>query len=161
MKIKLLLCLLCFFSFTTSSLAQIKVAQKINQIAQFDCEELKVISSNFSDEINKFVGSKGYIIVYEGKNRTRVYDKNGKFQRYKYFSPPHGQLNARIQGIRRMLHMVGAQRERFRIIKGGFRNKFDIEFWIVPNGAKPPKITPTLKKMNYKGSFQRFLYMDC
>ena len=161
MKIKLLLCLLCFFSFAASSLAQIKVAQKINQTAQFDCEELKVISSNISEKINKVIGSQVYIIVYEGKNRRPVYDKNGKFQRYKYFSPPYGQLNARIEGIRRMLHIVGAQRERFRIIKGGFRDKFDIEFWIVPNGAKLPKITPTLKKMNYKGKFQHFLYMDC
>jgi len=161
MKIKLLLYLLCLLSFATSSLAQIKVSQKINQTSQFDCEELKVISSNFKDEINKVVGSKGYIVIYDGKNRTPVYDKNGKFQRFKYSLPAYGLLNARIQGIRRMLHIVGAQRKRFRIIKGGFRDKFDIEFWIVPNGAKPPKITPTLKKINYKGKTLRFLYMDC
>ena len=40
--------------------------------------------------------------------------------------------------------------KRIVFIEGGFREKFTIELWVVPDGKLPPTSTPTLTKMKYR-----------
>ena len=162
MKSKFLIVFLFFFAFASFAPAQTKKARKLFDLSTFDCEELKIRSYDFAYEINKASRSKGYVIVYEGKDQKSVYDKNGKFEKYKYIFPLRGQLNQRIQGIRGMLNFIKAPLEQIKIVNGGLREKFAIEYWIVPNGGKSPRPMPTLNTMKYrKGKIHKFIYLDC
>jgi hypothetical protein len=48
--------------------------------------------------------------------------------------------------VERGLSWLRFDREKVRIIFGGFRQKMAAEFWIVPEGAEPPKPSDTLPK---------------
>jgi len=40
--------------------------------------------------------------------------------------------------------------EKWLFINGGFRENFEVEFWLIPNGAAFPKPTATLETMTYR-----------
>ena len=40
--------------------------------------------------------------------------------------------------------------EKFVFVESGFLEDFKVELWNVPDGATPPKPTPTLKRMKYR-----------
>jgi hypothetical protein len=162
MKIKFLLCLLCLFAFALSSFAQTNEPRKIEELTEFDCEALKIRTFNLVTEIEKTPYSMGYLIVYEGNDEIDVFDKGGN-KSTKQILPRFGELNYRIKAIRAMVKFMNGSFEKIKIINGGFRKNFAVDFWFVPKGAEQPKPTPTLKKMKYrKGNPpKKFSYWDC
>ncbi len=158
---KLFFMFLCFSIFALQSFAQSKETRKFASLTTLECEGLKSLSYGFRNEINDSKNSKGYVIVYEGRKETPVY-KNGSFEKYQYLLPLRGELNQQIRLIRGMFNFMEIPQGKIKILNGGFREKFTIEFWINPNGAKSPKPTPTLKQMKYRrGKLYRFVYFNC
>jgi hypothetical protein len=49
-----------------------------------------------------------------------------------------------------MINFRRFPKEKVLFISGGFRENHTVELWVVPNGANPPKATPTLESMKYR-----------
>lgn len=58
-------------------------------------------------------------------------------------SIPKGVLLRRLYGDQRYLvELRGLERSRVVVVEGGYRDKFTIELWPVPNNAAPPELLP-------------------
>lgn len=138
------------FAFSFSVSAQNNQARKVDEFANIPCDEYLARINALVQELKNLPDSKGYIFVYEGKESRQVYDKNNKYTGEKYISPQFGLARNVIKKIGMRLKLQGSDIKRFIFINGGFREKFTVEFWIVPNGVIPPKPAPTLEKMKYR-----------
>jgi hypothetical protein len=99
------------------------VARKFDEFRPDEGENLKVRCDNFAYYLKEEVGARGYIIFYRGGRR-----------------PYNGyHLLARD-------YMANAWRSltnKIEPVFGGYRELNTMELWIVPEGAQPPKATPT------------------
>lgn len=50
--------------------------------------------------------------------------------------------------------------ENFVIRDGGFRERMTVELWLVPEGAQPPELAPTVNAEEVKFRKGRTLYQD-
>jgi hypothetical protein len=159
---QLLLLLVCVFSLSLCSFAQTKQASSAYKVPEKDCAALKLKINNFITGINKVPGTSGLIIVYEGSDEMVVVNNKGQ-KTTRQILPRVGEIDHQISSLQEMVRSLNAPVDKIRIINGGFRKKFAIEFWAVPKGAAPPKPTPNLKRMKYqKEKFSpEFPYWDC
>jgi hypothetical protein len=88
-------------------------------------DDLKARLDNLAIELQNNPTSQGYIIVY-----TAPSSKPGQYDR----------LAKRVQDY--MVNQRGIDSSRLVIQNGGNRDTDFYEFWIVPQGAKPPQATP-------------------
>lgn len=140
--------IILIFAFTVS--AQEKEAQKFDELLfNSGCEMARAVLDAFFVTINNNPQTTGFIIVYEGKYSEKVSDEKGN-SKTKIYLPRRGQSAYMMQMIRNHIKYRKQNPDRFLFINGGFREEFVIEFWLVPNGAKLPKPTPTLEKMDYR-----------
>ena len=129
----LILCVL--FSFI--SFAQTKEAQKLVDLEHsYTCDDFIIISQNFFTKLDKMPNAMPYLIVYEGKRDNK-----------RFPLPMKGELEGRMRIMKRRMEDMSGKKVNF--IYGGFREMHKLEFWIVPEGAEPPKPEPTLKKIKY------------
>lgn len=100
---------------------------------------------NWRNALNNTPQNRGFVIVYGGKNGKR------------------GEVEAHIRGIKQAFRLKGIDDKRVVIIKGGFREKVVLEFWVVPQGAGSPKLTPTVnsKQVRLRGVSKRIISYDC
>ena len=158
MKIISKIILLYLLVFVATAFAQ--EAQKVDEIKTYYCDELKfhiydfaVGIDNNSNSINNNPNAKGYIISYEGKYSSYL---------NRLVLPRFGEVESRLALIKKHLLFLRYPMEKIVFIKGGFREEQTVEFWIVPNGAEPPKTKPTLDKIKYrKGKPPKLLMGDC
>lgn len=145
---KILFSLVFLFLFI-NIFAQNKEARKIDEFGVVPCEEFRARLDSFLSELQIAGQSKGFIIVYEGNYSYRIYDQypNTKFKTY---LPSFGESNYRTQVMINHFKFRNFDPSKYLFISGGFREKHEIEFWIVPNGVKPPKASPTLDKIKYR-----------
>ncbi len=128
----------------------------IDIFGTYGCEDIEARLENLYLNLTEEPKSKGLIIVYEGKYAKYIYDRKGK-STIKYIMPSFGEYAFRTQEMQRFLVFKRFKIENFLFINGGFRENFEVEFWVVPNGAKLPKPTPTLETMKYrKGNPSKF-----
>ena len=90
----------------------------------FDDDKARL--DNLAIELQNNPGATGYIIAYAGR-RSRP----GEADR----------MNARA--LQYLTETRGISRERLRAINGGGRDSNSYELWLVPQGAEPPRPTPT------------------
>jgi hypothetical protein len=57
-----------------------------------------------------------------------------------------------LKSINREVDFVGLDRAKIKIIDGGFRETYTVEFWIVPEGAENPKPPTYAEKVNEFGN---------
>lgn len=108
--------------------------QKIPEPRRFD----EFVSQAFDDDkarLDSFViemqnnpDSQGYIILYQGTDKTSVRSRNVDV------------LNKRTLDY--LVNTRGVDPRRISIVQGGTRLKTTYELWIVPPGAQPPVPTP-------------------
>ena len=48
------------------------------------------------------------------------------------------------RGFQKRASFLKADMKDFEIVNGGYREFLSIEMWIVPEGAQPPELTPTV-----------------
>lgn len=149
------------FCLTSSICAFSQKAELIDGIGSVNCETYLAFAEKTMIEQTNNPNAKTYIFVYEGKELIPVY-KNGKFIKDKSVLPKIGLATAKIQSMKARIKRAKISLDNFVFVKGGFRENFMVEIWSVPNGAKPPKSTPTLKKMKYgKGKAKGFCLGCC
>jgi hypothetical protein len=118
-------------------------SRKIDKFGDLSCDDITLRIGDFFEEVKNLENSKGYVVIYNGK-----LDYRAKNKIYNY--PHQNEVKAEIENIKTRIKFYYFDENRIVLIDGGFRENFTIEFWLVPNGATPPKPTPTLKKMKYR-----------
>jgi hypothetical protein len=158
MKAKILLLFFCLLIFTLTVFAQSKEAVKIDEFESVSCDDYLARMDNVFITQKNNQNSKIYVFIYEGKIKQDVQDKNYNTIGYKEVLPAYGEVNARISTMKKRISLSNSL-ENFVFVKGGFRKIYSTEFWLIPNGAIPPKPTPTLPKLNYrKGKARGFCW---
>ena len=102
-------------------------AIKIDEFGSLDTEkeneklaEIAAAVAQSSDNV--------YVIAYSGRSSVR------------------GFASTALRRIKTQLTNVGVQAQRIGNIDGGFREEAAYEVWIVPEGADPPRATPTVDR---------------
>ena len=151
MKTTLQLAFLCILAFTSNAFAQ-QEARKYDEMGQLYCDDAKSRLDFFAIQLQKEPGAKGYIIFYGGKTYLRgVYNKKARRYVEVRLLPIRGEAQLRIAPWKPYLtNSRGVEESKIEVIDGGYRQEFTIELWIVPSGAKPPPLLPTLKETEIK-----------
>ena len=149
MKKQLFIFLLLLFFFSSVS-AQEKEAKLFSEFGNTTCNNYRGLMDNFLLELKNFPEAKGYAFIYEGDLELYQYDKNGKNKGLKTFTSVKGYSKEVIDYYQKHLLFREFPAERIEFIEAGFREKFTIELWIVPNEAIVPKPTPTLEKIKQR-----------
>lgn len=104
-----------------------------------------------------------YFFVYEGKESSQSHrNYNYRNDKSRLLLPQYGSAKAKIKSIRDGLKLLlKADLEKFVFIEAGFQDTEHIEIFLVPDGATPPKPTPTLKKMKYRKGKPRGFCLGC
>ena len=102
-------------------------ATKFGEFGEVDADTLK---KNLEALTNYFSQSPDnlYLIVYAGRNSERNYALTW------------------ARKIKENLTVAGLETRRVYAMDGGFREQPLFDFWIVPNGAEPPRPAPTVKR---------------
>jgi len=162
MKSKILALICCVFVFAFDVSAQAEGAREKEEattmkeeatmtdiFGTFSCEDIKTRLENFHVILTEEPKLRGVIILYEGKQAKYIYNREGK-SAIRYIPPSFGESAFLTQEMQEILIFKKLPIENFLFIDGGFRENFEVEFWIVPNGAKMPKPTPTLETIKYR-----------
>lgn len=113
------------------------------------------------NQANDNPSSRVFVFVYEGKTQRCKYKKDGNYT-IESVLPQYGLGNAKIRSMKKYLQMRRIAAERFVFIKGGFRENFTVEIWLVPDAVMPPEPNPTLTKVKYhKGKPVGFCLSCC
>ena len=114
-------------------------ARKFDEFGDYNCEDEMARLDNFAVELQQNPQARGYIVIYGGRRHKSAYNS-------RMLLPRRGEAEARAARIKPYLvDRRGVIRERVMMVKGGFRETWTAELWIVPPGAKPPTPTPTLQ----------------
>lgn len=102
-------------------------------------EQLK-LDSFFRTLANK-PNSRGFIVVYGGKQNK------------------YGEIDARIKRIKDYGTLRNYPPDLIKFVLGGFREKFEFEFWVsrVPNAFPPLSPTVSPEKVTFKGKMKPFV----
>lgn len=146
---KQILIFLFLLSFAFDVAAQLEEPRKVDEFESIQCEDLRTRLDSFLVEIQNNPQSKGFVIVYEGKYSSYIYNRSGISKR-KYHLPTFGEANYRTQVFLKHFQFRQFQSDKYLFIDGGFRENHSVELWIVPDTAKPPKPTPTLSNIKYR-----------
>ncbi|HVE56409.1 MAG TPA: hypothetical protein VNB22_06235 [Pyrinomonadaceae bacterium] len=157
MRIKLLPVFFCLF--VLSVLGQEKEARRFDEYGTIPCDEYLARADNMIIAQKSNPDSKIYVFVYEGKEKRSVYNKGE--MTYKSVLPPRGLAKAKIDSMKKYVALKISPIESYVFANGGLREDFWVEIWVVPNGAEPPKPTPTLKKIKYRKGKARGFCLDC
>jgi hypothetical protein len=147
----LLFCLL----FAVSVFAQ--EARKFDEFGYINCEDYLARMDNAIVHARDNPSVTVYVFIYEG--REPVY--NRRTRKEQLMLPVAATIEAKIITMRRYLTRYKLPVERFSLVKAGFRENAAVELWTVPNGAAPPKPTPTLTKMKYRKGKPRWFCTGC
>jgi hypothetical protein len=119
-------------------------AEKIDKYYDLNCEDEMAILDSYAVKLQSRQELEGYIIVYGGQNGRR------------------GELDARMS---RVSHYLRTNRmipmQRFRMVKGGYRQRLTVELWLIARGAPHPRLSPSLQpsEVKYKrGRMEKWEY---
>jgi hypothetical protein len=104
----------------------LELPRRFDEFPSVAFDDDKARLDNLAIELQNNPGSTGYIIAYAGR-RSRP----GEADR----------MNARA--VRYLTETRGITRDRLQVINGGGRSTNSYELWIVPQGAEPPRATPS------------------
>ena len=109
--------------------ARVKVIGNANKIDEFgDLEPEKENERIAAIAAAMPTGDTIYVIAYAGRTNIRGYASNS------------------LRRIRTQFAANGIGQNRVGGLDGGFREEVSYEFWIVPEGAEPPRPTPTVDR---------------
>ena len=131
--------LLSSFAFSVS--AQTKGARKFDETTDFCCENTRTRLDSFFVELQNNPETKGYVIFYGGTNHP-VCNTNR--------IPKRGEIDIITTIFKKHIEFRNQAPKRFFLVKGGYREIWTVEFWIVPNDADAPKLPPTIKEKEIK-----------
>ncbi len=147
----LLFCLL----FSVSVFAQ--EAVKIDEFGLIGCDDQLARMDNMIIQAQNNPNSKVYVLIYEGKEMNY----NSRKKKSELAFPAFGSAKARINSIKEYLKQRKYSDNKFSFVEAGFREEYAVEIWLVPDGAKPPEPTFTIKKMKFRKGKARSFCTEC
>jgi hypothetical protein len=131
--------LLCIVLMSSTVFAQIENSkpQKIDEFGVLSCDDMMSRADNFRNALKSEPSARGFIVYYEGRHLG--------------LNPRIGEAKNRVDEI--ILYLTKQNRGSplgIITIDAGFREKFTVEFWLVPNGSDEPKLAPTIQKENIR-----------
>ncbi len=118
----------------------------IENYSDFKPDEASMIIDNLRIKVRESQNGKGVIIVYCGKICR------------------NGEIEAHLKGILFSLKGKGSSFDEISVIFGGFREKTQVDFWLVPENANFPVPTSTVKldEVTFKGKFKnKIVHYEC
>lgn len=110
-----------------SGLPTITPPKRFDEFPSIAHDDDKARFDNLAIELQNNPGATGYIIAYAGRN-SRAGEADRMTRRAAdYLSTARG-----------------ISRDRLVVINGGYRDSNSFELWLVPQGAEPPRPTPTV-----------------
>ena len=110
------------------------------------CDDEKARLDNFAIQLQNEPGAQGYIIFYGGRRHNYPYCHSSRLR-----IPRSGEAEARAERLKPYLVASrGLDSKRIVVVNGGYRELWEAELWIVPKGANPPTLTPTIKAQDIK-----------
>ncbi len=116
-------------------------------LTRINCEDAKLQVDNFALELHKIPESKGYIIYY-----------GGIINSYGNKSPRRNESKVRMEEFMYDYQVSTRLSGNLKLINGGYRENYTVQFWVVPKGATPPTLSPTFKPEEIKfrkGKYKR------
>ncbi len=110
-----------------SGLPTITPPKRFDEFPSIAHDDDKARFDNLAIELQNNPGSTGYIIAYAGRN-----SRAGEADRMTKRAADYLSTNR------------GITRDRLVVINGGYRESNSFELWLVPQGAEPPRPTPTV-----------------
>ena len=144
-----------FISFGQSTFAQDKIdnkdgkerkAELIHSSPYGNSELASAYIDVLRSAMQKHPNSKGVFVIYCGKTCK------------------YGEVEAHIRGLNISLGGKGWKNSEFAILQGGYREKFTVEYWSVPEETclPIPKSEIDIKDVKFKGTFKgKFIPYDC
>lgn len=118
---------------------EIPTAVKIEEFGNEPSGYIKMLTDNYFIKLENEPTSQGYIITY-GPNKP---------------------IARRETFLRNYILMRRFNEQRVKFVTGGFSKELKTEFWIVPEGAEPPKISKSAKLTPLKAvKFEEFGYVS-
>ena len=110
-----------------TGLPTITPTKRFDEFPSVAFDDDKARLDNLAIELQNNPGATGYVIAYAGRNsRPGEADRMGR-RAADYLTATRG---------------IG--RERVTVVNGGYRDVNTFELWLVPQGAEPPRPTPTV-----------------
>jgi broad specificity phosphatase PhoE len=76
----------------------------------------------------------------------------------------YGEVEAHLRGIKSKLNFRNISNTRYLVLPGGYRDRTEVELWLIPENACPPipKSTADIKDVIFKGTYKRkIVAYDC
>jgi hypothetical protein len=125
---------------TSASKAQ--EAAKFDRFENINCEYEKARLDSFAVQLQNQPDAIGYIVFYGG----RKYGMTGHTH-----LPRHNEGEARVARLKSyLIGSRGLDPKQLVLVNGGYRETWQAELWVVPKGANPPILAPTLKPAQIK-----------
>jgi hypothetical protein len=121
-----------------SGLPNISTPKRFDEFPSIAHDDDKARFDNLAIELQNSPGSAGYIIAYAGRN-----SRAGEADR----------MTARALDY--LTTTRGISRDRIVTINGGYRDVNSFEMWLVPQGAEPPRPTPSVSPDQIRPSTRR------
>lgn len=135
----------CLIAFQ-HSYSQVTKSQLVDSYSWVGADDANARIEVWRNEALKTPNSIGYVIIYGGKFSKK------------------GEIDAHIKGIKAGFKFIRFDESKVVFIKGGFREKLEVDFWVVPQNACPPLPTPTIdvEKVKFKGVSRKYIpYLCC
>ena len=133
-------CLLVMMA--VSAFCQTPAARIHDEITNFCCEHFRSVMDDFFAQVTNNPDLAGHIIIYEGSRHDICSTKR---------QAARGEIDEIVRTIRNHIKFRGVDPKVFSVVKGGYRESWHAEFWVVPEGAAIPNPGPThsSKRVNY------------
>jgi hypothetical protein len=121
-----------------NALPQISTPKRFDEFPSVAFDDDKARLDQMAIELQNSPGSRGYIIAYAGR-RSR---------------PGEAERMGR-RAVDYLTTTRGIGRDRLVFVNGGYREANSFELWLVPQGAEPPRPTPTLSPEQLRPATRR------
>jgi len=109
-----------------NELPKLSPPKRFDEFPSIAFDDDKARLDNLAIELQNNPGSTGYIIAYAGRrSRAGEADRMGR------------------RAVEYLTAQRGIDRSRLAFVNGGMRDSNTFELWLVPQGAEPPRPTPT------------------
>ncbi len=133
------------------TLTSAQTATKIDEFPFITCGDYSSRMDRIYFELKNNPQNKVYVIYYEGKIPALIYNKETKKSAFRDKNPQFGNALNRAKEVPlyiQKLHKL--PNSKIVLIDGGFRERFGLEIWSVPEGAEKPNSTPNLERKDIK-----------
>jgi hypothetical protein len=124
--------------------SQSDVARKSDEYGDLNTDDEAARLDAFAEELRQHSNLRGYLVGYNQPRKLR------------------GSYLRRIYGDQHYLSWArGIEPNRVVVIDGGYRDKYRIELWLVPEGASPPPPAPTISQSQISDATSYKFDLEC